>query len=391
MTEATQSAERGERALVLGGGGARAAYQVGVLKYIGEQFPGAQFPVLTGVSAGSINTAYLANNTTSMQAAADELVDCWNHICTERIFRARSVLELVRTFWRSRAAHDQSLLDAAPLRDYLASHLATEEGRLLGVGENLSDGWLRALAVSTSNYQTSQTVTWVQGCAIRDWERPNRVGQQTHLTIDHVMASAAIPLLFPAVQIGADWYGDGGVRLLDPLAPAIHLGGTRLLAISTRYARSQGEAQAFASGGYPSVLQVAGLLMNAVFLDVLEHDAAILRRINRLVRRIPDGENDLPLQPIDLLVIRPSVDLGALANDHDFPWTGTLNALRVLHQAGTGNPDWLSMLLFTPEYVNRLIEIGQADAAAQHESIAAFFETDPPAEVRLSGAPSRTS
>ncbi len=362
--------------LVLSGGGARAAYQAGVLRYIGQTFSDAHFPVLSGVSAGSINTAHWANHTGSAKAVSERLVTCWRDICNGRIFRSKSLLELARELWHRDPHERQALLDTGPLRAYLHEHLRTEAGALVGVEENVQSGRLKALALSTSNYMTGQTVTWVQGCEIQDWARPNRVGIQSTLTVDHVMASAALPLLFPAVPVGDAWYGDGGLRLFDPLAPAIHLGADALLAISTRYQRSRAEADQPAGHHYPSMVRMIGVLMNALFLDVLEHDAAILQRINRLLRRIPEEHReDLRLKPIRLLVLRPSRDLGTLADGHDPPLQGALGwMLRTFGGDVTERPDWLSMLSFTPAYIERLLEIGYEDARRQHDRIARFFD-----------------
>jgi NTE family protein len=277
----------------------------------------------------------------------------------------------------STARPEQSLFRTTPLRTFLRERLQTgDDGRLTGVDENLAAGRLQALAVSTSSYSTMQTVTWVQGCEIEDWERPNRVGIRAPLTLDHVMASTALPVLFPAVQIDDRWYGDGGLRLLDPLAPAIHLGADRLFVISTRYERSRAEADVPSCPGYPSPLQMAGVLANVLFLDVLEHDAAVLRRINRLVRRLrPDQRGRL--RPIDLLILRPSVDLGELGADAPLPLGGALGAgMRMLRSQQGGTPDWISMLRFQPDYIRRLLEVGYEDAHRQHDRIAAFLARD---------------
>jgi NTE family protein len=383
-------------ALVLGGGGARAAYQAGVLQYVGEAFPNAPMSILTGVSAGSINAAHLADDPVSWNDATRRLAACWTDLCTQRVVEPRSLWTLGTQLLRGAASPQQSLLDTRPLRVFLRSRLRTgAHERLTGVRENLNAGRLRALALSTSNYATMQTVTWTEGCAIENWARPNRIGRQAELTLDHVMASAALPLLFPAVQLDDAWHGDGGIRLLDPLAPAIHLGADRLFVISTRYERSRSEADTPSSSAYPSPLQIAGMLVNVLMLDLVEHDAAVLRRINRLVRRLRPEERGR-LRPIDLLIIRPSVDLGALAQDYTLELGRTLGTvLNVLRDRQQGTPDWLSMLLFEPGYIERLLEIGYADARRQHERIGAFFARPPAAMPSLHtpvpGSPSAQS
>lgn len=366
-------------ALVLGGGGARAAYQTGVLKYVGEAFPQADVPLMTGVSAGSINAAHLAADPGPWRERTDRLVSYWEELTSEKVFTPRSLWTILRSFLFDGPSKRQTLLDTAPLRDYLDQRLPTDDkGRLTGVAKNLDADRLRGLAISTSNYDTLQTVTWVQGCSIQSWERPNRLGRRAILSLDHVMASTALPVVFPAVRLDGAWYGDGGLRMLDPLAPAIHMGADRLFVISTRYERSQAEAnQTDRTSGYPSLLQMGGILANVLMLDVLEHDAAVLRRINRLVRSLRPNQRGR-LRPIDLLVLRPSVDLGALAGAYQLELGGALGRLLSrMPWRGDSPPDWVSMLLFEPEYVDRLLDIGYHDARRQHHRIEAFFEREP--------------
>jgi len=368
----------GVSGLVLGGGGARAAYQAGVLQYIGEAFPEANFPIITGVSAGSINAAYLAGTPCSFAQSTEQLTRCWEDLRSERVTIPRSLWTVGRHWLASEPSPEESLFRTDPLRRFLDEHLDTgPQGELTGVEANLAADRLRALAVSTSSYSTMQTVTWVQGCEIRNWRRPNRVGIRAPLSIDHVMASTALPVLFPAVQLGDAWYGDGGLRLLDPLAPAIHLGADRLFVISTRYERSRAEADLPSCPGYPSPLQMAGILINVLLLDVLEHDAAVLRRINRLVRQIRPEKRGR-LQPIDLLIMRPSVDLGQLGAEAALPLSGGVGlAMKWLRSQQGNTPDWLSMLRFEPTYIRCLLDIGYEDACHQHDKIEAFLNRDP--------------
>jgi NTE family protein len=373
-------------ALVLGGGGARAAYQTGVLCYVGEAFPEAEIPLMTGVSAGSINAAHLAADPAPWRQRTARLTSYWEDLSTEDVFTPRSLWTLGRSLVQGTPSPKQSLLDTAPLRRYLNERLPTDDtGEFTGVAENLDEGRIEGLAISTSNYDTLQTVTWVQGCSMRGWQRPNRVGRRTTLGLDHVMASTALPLVFPAVQLEDAWYGDGGLRMLDPLAPAVHLGAERLFVVSTRYERSQAEAnRTQKSPAYPSLFQMAGILANVLMLDVLEHDAAVLRRINRLLRRLPSDQRGR-LRPIDLLIIRPSVDLGVLAADYEVDIGGAMGTLLSAVQWPTDPPpDWLSMLLFEPSYLQALLEIGYNDAKRQRSRIEAFFErraADPPSQA----------
>jgi len=372
-------ADAARTALVLGGGGARAAYQAGVLCYVGEAFPKLAPSLLTGVSAGSINAAHLAADPAPWDNRTARLTSYWSELTMADVFEPRSLWTLARAVAWGTPSKKQTLLDTAPLRAYLRERLPTNaHGLFTGVEDNLEAGRLDGLAISTSNYATLQTVTWVQGCEMRDWERPNRIGRRTKLGLDHVMASTALPMVFPAVRIGDAWYGDGGLRMLDPLAPAIHLGADRMFVISTRYERSRAEAnQAGRTAAYPSLFQMAGILANVLMLDVLEHDAAVLRRINRLVCRVPPEKRGR-LRPVDLLVIRPSVDLGALAADYELEIGGAMGALMSAVQwRDDPPPDWLSMLLFEPAYLYRLLEIGYNDARRQHNRFDAFLERTP--------------
>lgn len=380
QSEGPPSGERSSSgaALVLGGGGARAAYQTGVLRYVGEAFPHVDVPIMTGVSAGSINAAHLAADPAPWGERTARLTSYWEELTMEDVFLPRSLWTIAHSIIRGTPRPEQTILNTAPLRAYLNERLPTdEEGLFTGVAENLDAGRLNALAISTSNYATLQTVTWVQGRSIMSWERPNRVGRHAELGIDHVMASTALPVVFPAVRLDDAWYGDGGLRMLDPLAPAIHLGADRLFVISTRYERSRAEAnRAGRTSDYPSLFQMAGILANVLMLDVLEHDAAVLRRINRLVRRLRDHERGR-LRPIDLLIIRPSVDLGALAAEYELAVDGAMGTLlSAVEWRNDPPPDWMSMLLFEPAYLQRLLEIGYNDAERQHHRIEAFFARD---------------
>ena len=194
------------------------------------------------------------------------------------------------------------------------------------------------------------------------------------------MASAALPILFPAIRLGSSWYGDGGIRLLTPLAPAIHLGADRILAVSTRYKRSFTEADRPAVRGYPPPAQVIGTVLNAIFLDVVEQDAANLQRINRLLERLaPEHVGAAGLRPIDMLILQPSEDLGKIAAELQYDLPRTLGFLtRGLGSHETSSADLLSLLLFHPDYLRRLMDIGERDAEAAHDKIAALVGESPP-------------
>jgi NTE family protein len=374
-------------ALVLSGGGARAAYQVGMLRYLRRAHPDFRFQIITGTSAGAINAVYLAAHREGMAAAVDGLAKLWGALTFDDVFRA-DVGSLARNTvrWGARlvsggvafAPRAKSLLDTAPLRRLLTSVMTTVSGELIGIGENVEAGRLQALALTTLNYATGQTVTWIQGRDIETWERPQRRSAKARMSVEHVMASAALPILFPAIRLGNSWYGDGGVRLLTPLAPPIHLGAERILAISTRYKRTLSEADRPVIRGYPPPAQVIGTVLNAIFLDVVEQDAANLQRINRLLDRVPPDQRG-GLRAIEMLVLQPSEDLGKVAAQFQDDLPRGLGFLtRGLGSHETTSADMLSLLLFHPQYLRRLMDIGERDAEAAGEKLAALLGEPPP-------------
>ncbi len=219
-------------------------------------------------------------------------------------------------------------------------------------------------------------MTWVEGRSIGEWERAHRKSKRVRLCVNHVMASAALPMVFPAVEVGGTWYGDGGMRLSAPLSPAVHLGAQRILAISTRYARTRGEADQPVVAGYPPPATVAGVLLNAIFLDLLDADALRLERINQLVAKVPP-ENRGDLRPVRLLVLRPSRDLGKLANEFESDLPFAFRTLtRGLGTRETHSNDLLSLLMFQPDYLQALLELGEADAEKEAGRLHAFLDPE---------------
>jgi NTE family protein len=366
---------------------------------MGEAFPGTYLPILTGVSAGAINTAHLGNHTGTLAAATDDLVDSWEGLELDQVVSPESgfgmLWGLVARRWppvpddgfdADTVRRTHGLLDTTPLAEYLRDQFNAPTGDLTGVKANLDDGRLQALAVMTTRYATGQTVTWVEGKNFDAWERPDRVGVQTQLTVDHVMASTAIPLIFPAVQIGNDWYGDGGIRLSAPLAPAVHLGADRILAISTRYQRTRPEPEPAEGRAYPPTAQIMGVIMNSIFADAMDQDAHTLRRVNSLLRKLPSRKRE-GMNPVDILQIRPSVDLGRLALDYQDQIPSAFQYLTTgLGVEKTQSPDWLSVLLFAPTYIDRLLDIGYHDARRKHDRIEAFLQQQAGAPDEGAGA-----
>ncbi len=377
------STPAGELALTLGGGGARGAYQLGLLCHLARRFPDLEVPILTGVSAGGINAAFLANHTGNFAQKVEGLLELWRGITVDQVFRVdgRSLFShvlrgLAQLAWfggRGGAKELHGMVDTSPLRVLLERSLGGGDGDLPGIESNLAQRDLRAVALTTTRYDTGQTVVWTQGRDISLWKRPQRLARATALGVEHVMASAALPWLFPAVQIGKNWYGDGGVRLHAPLAPAIHLGASRILAISTRYGRNDAEVDLTKTDLYPAPAQVAGILLNSIFLDLLDQDAHNLERVNELLARIPEQERG-DLRPIDLLVLRPSRDLGKLADEYEPTLPPLFRFLtRRLGTRASRNQDLLSLIMFQPDYIEQLISTGERDAEEHADEIAEFL------------------
>lgn len=365
----------------MSGGGARAVYQVGVLCAVTRRYPQFRPQIITGVSAGAINAASLAGFEGDFPDALASLHDLWTGLRTDDVFRTdSSSLGRIGYRWTRRLlsggrdghrAH--GFVDTTPLRLLLAHHLDRQGNGIEGIARNIAAGRLAAFGLTATNYATGQSVTWVEGESVNAWSLPHRRSQQTRIGVEHVMASAALPLIFPAVRVQGQWYGDGGIRLTAPLSPALHLGARRILAVSTRYARTSAEAEEPAVRGYPPPAQIVGVLMNAIFLDLLDQDATTLRRITDLTADIPPEQRD-GLRPVELLVIRPSQDLGKLAGEYELELPTTFRfMMRGLGSRETRSPDWLSMLLFEEEYLRHLMEIGERDALERMDEIGAFL------------------
>lgn len=372
----------GDLALVLTGGGARAAYQVGLLRHLATRYPDLRIPILTGVSAGAVSAVQLAAHHGTFRQAVDELSALWLELTPERVFRAdtpslawnvaRSGFQLV-SGGLVRAPRLKGMLDTSPLQSFLREALPSVDGHIAGIEHNLQRGVLHSVAVSTTSYTTGQSVVWVQGRDIETWARPKRRSVQTSLSVDHVMASTALPLIFPAVQLGDQWYGDGGIRMTAPLSPALHLGAHKILAVSPRYDRSTAEGDRREVRGYPPPAQVLGLLYNAVFLDLIDQDASRMERMNRVLRLLPEEKRE-EMRVVELLVIRPSRDLGRLARGYEPRLPSTFRFLtRGLGTRESRSADLLSMIMFQGDYIRRLIDLGEADADARGEEIAEFL------------------
>ena len=365
-------------ALVLSGGGARAAYQVGFLRCLARNFPDLNIPIITGVSAGAINAAFLANHTGTFAEAVEELSELWLKLSVDQVFCV-DTWKLIRNVFRwgvrlvsggfSNESSARSLLDSTPLRELLQRAFLPQGNVIGGIRKNLQHGKLKAFAITGTNYATGQALTWVMGKEIRMWERPWRRSEATDITIDHIMSSASLPLLFPAVRVGNAWFGDGGIRQSAPLSPAIYLGAKRILAISTRHLRSMEDASTPVCIGYPPPAQLAGTLMNSIFLDALDQDVRTLKRTNQLLEQIPEEQHD-DRHVVYLFAMRPSEDLGELAGgfEPELPYMFRY-LFRGLGTQETSSPDWLSMVMFDPNYLTHLVKLGENDADKQTGAI----------------------
>ncbi len=373
------SPDRNNLAVLLTGGGARAAYQVGLIKGIARHFPNLHFQIITGVSAGAFNAVFLASKG-SLANKAEGLERVWCELTCNSIYRFE--WHILNPLWSALASvfpgrkwsRPHGLLDTTPLRHLLYRIFGSGAGQPIhGISQNLRDGWLHAVSIMTMDYTTGQSVVWVQGRNIDAFQGPNRRNAVTELTIEHILASTSLPVVFPAVKIGDRWHGDGGIRLSAPLSPAIHLGASRIIAMSTGYQRTADEANTPVVEGYPPAAQIIGQLTNAVFLDVIDEDVLRLERMNDMIRKLDSHECD-GFRPIELLVLRPSCDLGKLSSDYekDLPLKVKL-LTRALGAKETESPDFVSMLLFEPGYTRSLIEIGEADIETRIDEISEFL------------------
>ena len=383
MSEGNSSAELNSgQALVLSGGGARAAYQVGCLRALSQALPNYRPQILTGVSAGAINATHLAAFQGSWQDSVEALVGLWQHMRTDKVYRTGLGPMMGRmAHWglhfvsggRLGRKDIRGMVQNAPLRSYLQEHLAADPatGEICGVDQNLADGWLKALAVMTTNYASGRSEAWVDTLEETIWSGSQVSARPTSLTIDHVMASAALPFFFPAVRLRNHWHGDGGVRLAAPLSPALRLGAKRILAVSPRV-KPQRPEEGLATS-YPSPGQVAGVMFNAVFLDLLDFDALQMQRINDLLRRIPQ-QNWGNQRQVDVMVLRPQQDLGQIARQSQPEMPGAFR----FFAGGFGGrdeptADALSMVNFEPGYVGQLIAFGEQDTHERMDEIEAFL------------------
>ena len=373
--------------LVLAGGGARAAYQVGVLKAIAEMLPRDTpnpFPILSGTSAGAINATTLAIYATRFQEGVRRLVYVWRNFNVHQVFRADAPGVLANGLrWVAAVMlgglgrhNPQALLDRAPLRQLLQQTMPCKR-----IQESIDAGALHALSVTASGYGSGQSVTFYQGVSsLSSWRRARRVGSAANITIDHLMASSAIPLVFSAEKINREYFGDGSMRQIAPISPALHLGADRVLVVGVRSEAPPGAARA-ETDDYPSLAQIAGHVLNSIFLDSLETDLERLERINKTISLISAEqmrEGGLTLRKVDVLVIAPSEDLEKIAARHAHHLPRAIRfLLRGLGAFNRHGSNLVSYLLFEKPFCRELIELGYKDAMHRKDEILRFLEMPP--------------
>lgn len=385
MSEAVEVA-RPVTGLILSGGGARAAYQVGVLGAIADLLGEScrnPFPVIVGTSAGAINAVGLACGALHFASAVQRLTQVWQGFRCHDVFRSDwpGVLrQASRFFGHSLLGMGKdlpvALLDSAPLGDLLARELDFS-----GIAAAVRMRQLRAVAVTAFGYESGQAVTFYQGRATIDpWFRHRRVGVPTRLTLEHLLASAAIPLIFPPVKVNREYFGDGAVRQQAPISPALHLGASRVLVVGVSgNPLGKGASQQVVrprSGLPPTLAQISGHMLNSTFIDSLEGDIELLERLNHMSRLVPSGlhPRGLGLKPVDVLVISPSQPLDQIAARHRHEMPKSMRFfLRGPGATRASGAGVLSYLLFEPGYCNELIELGYQDAMAQKGALCRFL------------------
>ncbi|HSW84144.1 MAG TPA: patatin-like phospholipase family protein [Usitatibacter sp.] len=373
----------GKSGLVLAGGGARAAYQVGVLQALKEILPEPRinpFAIICGTSAGAVNAGALAVNADDFGRAVDNLLGVWRNFEPRHVYRADfagATANSVRwfasfmfgAFVKNRRI---SLLDNRPLEHLLSRHMDFSR-----IDVNIKAGALDAVAITCSGYTSGQSCSFFQSVdELEGWQRSQRIGIKTHIGVEHLMASSAIPFVFPAYKLNREFFGDGSMRQVAPVSPALHLGADRVLVVGTARIRSE-EPDRTRGDLFPSLAQIAGHVMNSIFLDSLAVDLERLERINRTISAVDPAtlkKMGLSLHHVDVLVLTPSEPLEGIAVKHvrSLPWTIRF-FLRSVGAMRRGGANLASYLLFERGYCNELIELGYNDTLKRREEVEAFL------------------
>ena len=368
--------------LILTGGGARAAYQAGVLLAIAKLSKNRKhnpFPIICGTSAGAINAAGLACLADDFGKAVSILVRVWRNMHAGHIYRAAPLgigasgarwLSLLIAGWMIRNP-PRSLLDNTPLGELLSRHLDFN-----GIQRAIDSGALHAVSITASGYDSGESISFFQAHpSAEPWSRVQRMGTRTELGLQHLMASSAIPFIFPPALIHREYFGDGSMRQLAPISPAIHLGAERVLIVGAGRKSEYHERQKTA--GHPSLAQIAGHALSSIFLDSLAVDIERMQRINKTLAAMPQNgpPSEIPLRPINTLIIAPSERLDRIAAQHarSLPWAvkALLSGIGAMNRGGGA---LTSYLLFEKSYTRALIDLGYADTMARDTEVGDFLK-----------------
>lgn len=375
-------------ALILTGGGARAAYQVGVLKAIAEFLPRnarCPFPIICGTSAGALNAATLAVNAGNFRKGVQYLTNTWRNFHAYQIYRTdvvgvfnNSMLWLAGVVFNMIGINKLSkvsLLDNSPLTELLEEMLPCEK-----IQDSIDAGFLHALSITASGYGSGQSVSFYQGVKqLVPWRRRGRVGIPMQIENKHLLASSALPFIFPATLINREYFGDGSMRQTAPISPALHLGATRVLIIGVSMNGDHGNYDRADIGQYPSLASIAGHTLNSIFLDSMEADLERLKKINDLVAIMPEEMRvRAEIRHVDALIILPSQPIDKIAERHatELPWTIRL-LLRLIGARQQSGGTLVSYLLSEKKFCSALIDLGYQDALKRRDEIMTFLEVMP--------------
>lgn len=374
--------------LVLPGGGARGAYQVGVLKAVARVLPKeygttSPFSVITGTSAGSINATALATNAEHFRKGVVRLGHVWKNFHAEHVFRT-DTLGIFKTGGHWLAAmmlgglgkyNPHSLLDREPLVGLLEEYIDFSK-----IQQAIDNGHLHAVGITASGYNSGQSVTFFQGAeSIEPWSRERRLGCPTTLELSHLMASSAIPLLFSATRINREFFGDGSMRQTAPISPALHLGADRVLVVGVQESKPLPQARAKVND-YPPMADILGHVMNSIFLDGLDSDLERVERINKTISLITTRKLEkggVALRPVEVLCISPSRDIDEIASRYTHLLPRSLRfLLRGVGAYGNHGSTLVSYLLFEKAFCRELIALGYKDAMNSKEQILNLFNSE---------------
>ncbi len=375
-------------ALLLPGGGARAAYQVGVLKalaHITRDSPTNPFPILCGTSAGALNAVALATQADNFCKAVEWLESLWLRLAVEHVYRTdwfdivNNALRLLSSLFNAGIAIGKpvALLDNTPLRTLLGKVLNFDR-----IGEHIQHGHLRAVSVTAMNYTQAVSMSFFQGGPDHaNWQRWRRSGIAMPLRLKHLMASTAIPTIFPPEEISGNYYGDGALRQLTPISPALHLGAERVLIVPPN-GHKRNYSKPIRKIHSPAFGQIIGHLLNSAFIDSLETDIELLERVNELVTLLPPDQREhmsRQLAPVECYVISPSEDIDTIAEMHVKELPRSIRFFLRITGSGqySGGVNAASYLLFTRPFIQQMIELGYGDAMSEASEIASFLNRAP--------------